>query len=110
MEQEAIEPVLKLVYYGPLGILALLAILCSIVLYNNSRKDAKAHEIALKKEREECEKERKEHQDDLRRLEERYITKTETQIEKYNELATALKDVVGSAMRRYRRDSAGPGS
>lgn len=86
---EAVELSAKLVVWGPLGVLALVAITAAVKLYRDR------------------EKERKEHAQEMRTLEERYIAKAETWMEKYQDFSKATTQVVDAAMRRYRRDSGG---
>lgn len=128
----AFDTVTNLAVYGPLGILAMLCIVGMIAVYKDMRKERIRHKAELKEleaqhaaelnaersalrtqimqERAACEAERRESKAEYLKLEERYVTKTETQLEKYNQLVTALKDVLGSAMRRVRskNDSGGP--
>jgi len=131
-----VDAVTNLAVYGPLGTLAALCIIGMIAMYKDTRKERARHKAELKEketehskelaaeravfaaereswrvqlanERKACEDERKEAKIEYQKLEERYITKTENQLEKYNQLTTALKDVMGSAVRRMRpaRDS-----
>ena len=103
----SLESTLNLTIYGPLGVLALLAIFVAVKLYFDARKDRATWQAQLNKEREECQKERKEHQDEMKKLEERYIAKAENALEKYHALAESLNRVLDSATRRYPRSSGG---
>lgn len=89
-----------LIIYGPLGILALIGCLVSLKLYRDARADRKAAQDQLEKERAQCELERREFVEELKKLEERYISKAETQVEKYHDLAKALNQVLDSAFKR----------
>lgn len=117
--KEGFEAAANLTVYGPLGIMALLFITISIKLYLDARRERKefseategmlkAHKEQLDKERADCERERKEHQDQMHALEERYIAKAENNLEKYHTLAESMNRVLESATRRYARDSGGP--
>lgn len=98
--QQAVEvlPAWKqiLVIYGPLGILALLACLVAINLYRDLKEERAARLADATK-----------HNAEMRAMEERYIAKTETQIEKYHELSKTLNQTLDSAFRRYPRNSGG---
>lgn len=98
---------LNLTVYGPLGIMALVAIIAATKLYFDRERDRAAFAAQLKTEREACEKERREAAEEYRTLEERYIAKAETWMGKYEEFAKAATAVVDAAMRRYRGDSGG---
>jgi hypothetical protein len=115
---DPVDEAAKLSVYGPLGIYALVMTIIAIKLYVDGRRDRKTAEEAagklegaykgqLDKERNDCERERKEMQDQMRLLEERYITKAETNMEKYHALAESMNRVLESATRRYARDSSG---
>ena len=111
-----------LIIYGPLGVLALIACVTAVKLYRDNRADKEAFAVALKAERDAhaaqlkaerdaCEKERreamearererKELAEELKKLEERYVAKTETQVEKYHELSKAMNAVLDSVFKR----------
>lgn len=111
LAQKGLESTLNLTVYGPLGILALLTILVAVKLYLDHRKDRVLWQVQLDKERAECEAERKELQDQMRLLEERYIAKADNNLEKYHALAESLNRVLDTATRRsYAKTSGGPTS
>lgn len=78
-------PVVSLVVYGPLGIMAAVAMLVAGKLY----LDLKA--------------ERRSHQKTVTDWTERHVTKAETWMAKYAELANSLNAVLASLERRYDR-------
>lgn len=96
-----------LVVYGPLGILSLLACLVAAKLYRDGKDEREVHTKALAALNEKHEEELATARADMAKLEERYIAKTETQIEKYHQLAESLNRVVESALKRYPRQSGG---
>lgn len=110
LSQKGLEATLNLTVYGPLGVLALLAIVVAVKLYLDHRKDRKDWQAQLDKERADCEVERKAHQAQMHQLEERYIAKAENALEKYHALAESLNRVLDSASRRYPRNSEGGSS
>lgn len=107
LTQKGYEATMNLTVYGPLGVLALLAIIVSIKLYLDHRKDRKEWQAQLDKERKEHQDELKHQQEQMRQLEERYIAKADTNLEKYHALAESLNRVLDSATRRYPRPSGG---
>lgn len=107
LTQKGMDATLNLTVYGPLGVLALLAIIVALTLYLHHRKDRKEWQAQLDKERADCQKERQDHQEQMTKLEERYIAKAENALEKYHALAESLNRVLDSATRRYPRNSGG---
>jgi len=118
MTKQGVDSTLNLTVYGPLGVLALLAIVVAVKLYLDHRKDRRDWQIQLDaerqkhldqltKERTECQNERAQHQIEMHKLEERYIAKAENALEKYHALAESLNRVLDSASRRYPRNSGG---
>ena len=93
--------------WGPLGLYALVMTYFVWKLYRDGQDDRKSFEAQLTKERETCEKERKDRAEELRQFEERYVMKAETWMTKYEEFSKVATQVVDAAMRRYRRDSGG---
>jgi len=111
-----------LIVYGPLGLLALIAIYAAIRLYRDRENDRKEFAKALQADREKCDKERIERQQEFDRalqaerdksdkdrleraeehskLEERHITKAETMNEKYYDLAKGIHQVLDSVVKR----------
>lgn len=108
--QQGYQATMNLTVYGPLGVLALLAIIVAIKLYLDHRKDRKEWQAAMDLQRKECETERKHYQEQMRQLEERYIAKADNALEKYHALAESLNRVLDSATRRYPRSSGGQSS
>ncbi len=104
LTQKGLDATLNLTVYGPLGVLAFLAIIVALKLYLDGRKDRKEFQTQLDKERADCEAERKRHQDQMHALEERYIAKADNNLEKYHGLAESLNRVLDSATRRYPRN------
>ncbi len=99
-----------LIVYGPLGVLALLALYAARSFYQDMRADRLAYAAAvtaketmfatqLKAERDACEAERKQHVDELDKLRDRYIEKSESWMAKYNELSTAQNKVIESVFK-----------
>jgi len=78
-----------LIVYGPLGVLALLAIYVAIRLYRDREADRVKFENALKEEREK-----------YNELEERHINKAEGWMERYHELAQGMKQLLESVTKR----------
>lgn len=78
-----------LIVYGPLGVLALLAIYVAIRLYRDREADRVKYELAMKEEREKYDA-----------LEERHITKSEGWMERYHELAQSMKQLLESVTKR----------
>ena len=72
-------------YYGPLGLAALIFLLAAIRFYRDKEAAAKAHAK------------------EMRAMEERYITKAETWMEKNHELAASINQVLESISKRYDR-------
>jgi hypothetical protein len=72
-------------YYGPLGLVALVSLLAAIRFYLDKEKAAKAHA------------------EEMRAMEDRYITKAETWMEKNHELASSINQVLESISKRYDR-------
>jgi hypothetical protein len=103
LTQKGIDATLNLTVYGPLGILALIAIIVAAKFYLDNRRDRKEFAVQLAKERAECETERKQHAEQMRQLEERYIAKADTNLEKYHTLAESMNRVLESTARRYPR-------
>lgn len=71
--------------YGPLGLFAIFGVALAAKLY----KDLKA--------------ERKHHAKEMREMQDRYIQKAETWMEKYHELVKSLNDVLDAISSRYER-------
>jgi hypothetical protein len=90
--------------YGPIGLVAGLAITAVVKLYRDRERDRKLFAKQLAEERAACEKERGERLAEMRLLEERYVTKAETWMNQYQEFSKAATAVVDAAMKRYRRD------
>lgn len=109
LTQKGYEATMNLTVYGPLGVLALLAIIVAIKLYLDGRKDRATWQAQLDKERADHKAELKGIQDQMHALEERYIAKADTNLEKYHSLAESLNRVLDSATKRYPRNSGGPG-
>jgi FtsZ-interacting cell division protein ZipA len=100
-----------LIVYGPLGILALLAIYVAIRLYRDREADRKAfaselkaehekHASELKAERDKCDRERLERAKEYAELEERMIQKSEVYTEKYHQLSNELRQLLESLTKR----------
>lgn len=75
--------------YGPLGVVALLAIMFAI---QKDRTLTKEREGFLNK----LEETQTQHNAELHALEERYVTKAETWMNKYHELATSQNATIGA--------------
>jgi hypothetical protein len=82
--------------YGPLGLIALVALLAAIRFYRDKEKAAETHAEILAAERDR-------HAKEMRALEDRYITKAETWMEKNHELAASINQVLESISKRYDR-------
>jgi len=72
---------------GLLGIIALILMWVVLRLYSDREKERAAHKL------------------ELRNFEDRYISKAETWMEKYHELAKSLNTVLESITRRRGNDS-----
>lgn len=82
--------------YGPLGLISLICLLAAIRFYRDKERAAEAHADALATERDQ-------HAKEMRAMEERYITKAETWMEKNHELASSINQVLESISKRYDR-------
>jgi len=82
--------------YGPLGLVALVSLLATIRFYRDKEAEAKAHAATLACEREQ-------HALEMRAMQDRYITKAETWMEKNHELASSINQVLESISKRYDR-------
>lgn len=91
--------------YGPIGVLAAIAITAVVKLYRDRERDRRTHVKQLLDERASFAKQLAEERAAYERLEERYITKAEKWMDKYQDFSKAVTAVVDAAMRRYRRDS-----
>lgn len=78
-----------LIVYGPLGVLALLAIYVAIRLYRDREADRAKYAQDLKEEREKYDE-----------LELRLISKSEAWMERYHELAQGMKQLLESVTKR----------
>ena len=94
MESSAIKDVFLI--YGPLGFIALISLLAAIRFYRDKERAAEAHADTLATEREQ-------HAKEMRAMEERYITKAETWMEKHHELAASINQVLESISKRFDR-------
>jgi len=101
---DPVELTTTLKVYGPLGVMTLLSVLACIKLYRDREKERKHSEDRLSAERENFASREKKLQDELKTLEERYVTKAESWMSKYEDFAKAATQVVDAAMRRYRGD------
>lgn len=84
-----VESVVDLTVYGPLGLITTICIVAVIVMYRDMRKERQGHQAEMKA------------------LEERYITKTEQNMEKYHVLAESMNRLLESVMKRYARSDSG---
>lgn len=87
----------KLIVYGPLGIITLLMIIVTIQLYRDREADRKAHTAQLAAER-------AEHTAQMKVMEDKYVTKAESWMQKYHDLADAQNKVLDSLTRRSERE------
>ena len=71
-----------LIVYGPLGVMALVAMLIAVRLYRDLHT------------------ERKEHAEEMKTIQERYITKAETWMGKYQELYEKTIDLMEAVEKR----------
>lgn len=72
-----------LLVYGPLGIMTLVSMLVAAKLYRDRETERAAHRAELEK------------------LQERHVTKAETWMGQYQELAKSLNTVLESISKRY---------
>lgn len=72
-----------LLVYGPLGIFCVISLATSIKLYRDLQSERRTHAA------------------EIHELQDRYIAKAETWMEKYHELAKSLNDVLESIAKRY---------
>lgn len=96
-----------LVVYGPLGIAALVEGWVAAKLYRDAKEERAAHQEAITRINKEHDAELDKLRDQMTKLEDRYIVKTETQLEKYHQLGESLNKVVESALKRRHRESGG---
>lgn len=82
--------------YGPLGLVALVSLLAAYRFYLDKEKANKEHAETLAAERDQ-------HAQEMRAMEDRYITKAETWMEKNHELAASINQVLESISKRYDR-------
>lgn len=82
--------------YGPLGLVALVSLLATVRFYRDKEAAAKEHATTLATER-------AKHAQEMRAMEDRYITKAETWMEKNHELASSINQVLESISKRYDR-------
>jgi len=71
--------------YGPLGLIALVSLLAAIRFYRDKEAAATAHAK------------------EMRAMEERYIAKAETWMERHHELAASINQVLESISKRFDR-------
>lgn len=81
-----------LLVYGPLGVF------CVVALVFAKQKDKALTDFTKEKDKEISEL-RREHNEEMRIMQERLITRTETQLAKYQELAVGLHAVVNELKR-----------
>jgi hypothetical protein len=83
----------KLVVYGPLGILALVGLTAAVWMFRLVIAERKAHAEEVRSLNEENKK-------SLMAWEERYISKAETWMQQYHELAKSMNAVLESFTKR----------
>lgn len=71
-----------LIVYGPLGVMALVAMLIAVRLYRDLQS------------------ERKEHTEEMKTMQDRYITKADTWMSKYQELYEKTIDLIDAIEKR----------
>jgi hypothetical protein len=86
--------------HGPLGVMALVAGWIAWRMYKDNAKLREDHNERLVKLTED-------HKNEMKALEERYITKAETWMAQYHELARAQTSVMDSIERRFQRHMSG---
>ena len=82
--------------YGPLGLVALVSLLATVRFYRDKETAAKNHAATLATERDA-------HAKEMRAMEERYIAKAETWMERHHELAASINQVLESISKRFDR-------
>ena len=83
----------KLVVYGPLGIFCFILIAAVVYLYRAKEKQSSQFQAEIKQINET-------HKEELNSLMQRHIGKAETWVDKGNELATSLRAVLESIVKR----------
>lgn len=86
--------------YGPLGAMALIAGWIAWRIYRDNAQLREEHKNTIMKLTED-------HKHEMKALEERYITKAETWMAQYHELARAQTSVMDSIERRFQRALSG---
>jgi len=82
--------------YGPLGLICLISLLVTWRLYRDITAERDRHVKEMNASRDQ-------HAQEMRNLEERYITKAETWMEKNHELAQSINQVLASISKRFER-------
>lgn len=88
-----------LIVYGPLGIMALVAMLFALKVYRDMAIQRTEHKAAMAAKDAECKEERDTLNAELRKLEERFVTKAETMLTKNHEIMIATNAMVESITR-----------
>jgi hypothetical protein len=100
MENGVVEVLLQ---SGVLGIVALIALLVARKLYLDLAKSRKAKDELHEKHKAEINAIHERHKEEMKALEERYITKAETWMGQYHDLAKAGFEIADAQERRYGR-------
>jgi choline-glycine betaine transporter len=80
--------------YGPLGLICLIMLFIAFRLYKDLTTERERHTKEMNAMRDN-------HAQEMRELEERYVTKAETWMDKNHELAKSINQVLESVSKRY---------
>lgn len=90
--------------YGPLGVIALVSLWVSLKMYRDLTKERAdflaKHEALTSQCRAEVQELARLHKEEMHALEERYITKAETWMQKYHDIAAELSAVADTLARK----------